>query len=457
MNKEILKRFGLAFRIIQIRLRFILIMAITGVVVAKWEAIQNHLDRWRHPVAPDLTSTGAMEYYCPMHAQVVRDAAGNCPICGMPLSSRARTPRQELPPGVLARVLLPPTRVALAGIHTSKASYQFLERAYKAPGVVERDDRRVSDITVKAKGRLEAVRPTFEGETLAENEWLADLYSPEIVNAEQEYLQLTESASNDPNAKDIGEFAKEKLIRLGMSPAEIQTIEKDKKPLQRISIRSGISGTVAMRDAVAGKYVNEGDRLYQIVNLKTVWVSANVYEFDLKQIRHGQPMEIRGPGIANSIPGIVTFIDPSVDSATRTAKVRAEVNNESGALRPGMFVTVSLQMPVEGRRPAASQTQPASRPAGAQPARGTEVLAVPASAVIDTGARTIVYIEREPGVYEARQIAVGARSGEWLPVLDGLDLNDTVVTAGAFLLDAETRLNAGAERPDSTTTAPGKK
>ncbi|MGE3819635.1 MAG: efflux RND transporter periplasmic adaptor subunit [Isosphaeraceae bacterium] len=504
------QKFRMVVKVIELRLRFIALMAATALVFGYWDTIWNSYEKWSRPPREAVSATSHDEFYCPMHPSVVRDTMGSCPICGMPLSKRKKGQAEALPPGVVSRLTLTPLRVVQAGIRTSEVTYEPLAETLTTVGTVAFDERRLARIASKTKGvaRVEKLVVNFTGTDVVAGQPLAELYSPELYQAVQELLQAQRRVS-DPSAprgevarsllgdaRELVRLGREKLALWGLTPGQIDGILASGRAGASLPILSPISGTVVRKNVVEGQYVNEGDALFEVADLSRVWVLAHVYEDQIGLVRVGQAVEATvGAYPGEVFKGEVAFLDPTLDPATRTLNVRYDLANPDRRLLPGMFATVTLRTPIaetpafkdrvaSAPRSAATVTpasqkicpvtqlklgamgepvptevqgqkvwmccpacetklraSPASFLARLAPVPQGAVLSVPEAAVIDTGTRKVVYVETDPGVFEGRAVVLGPRAGDRYPVLDGLSPGDKVAAAGAFLIDAETRLN----------------
>jgi Cu(I)/Ag(I) efflux system membrane fusion protein len=457
------------------RLRFLAVLLAVGGTIAYWDTLRAHYERWTRPGAEQSAAASDSEFWCPMHPTIVRDKPDKCPICGMPLSRRKKGERGEeepLPPGVVSRVQLTPYRVALAGIRTAEVEYHCLHRDISAAGFVEYDERKLARITARATGksRIDKLHVNVTGQAVRKGDPLAQLYSPDLVVTVQNLLDARRAGN-----ANLQRLARDRLRLWGIDDEQIRSILRSGKPITHLTIRSPISGYVIKKYQVEGEYVEEGTRLYDIADLSTVWVEAQVYEDELAFLRKGLAVKATPRAFPNRpFEGKLVFLNPSLDPATRTLKVRFDIANPRGDLRPGMYATVTLRAPaarLESFSAARTQTwrdqaaadltihallAPAHPAAGAglpsllavaveeSLARQDQVLAVPERAVIDTGSRKLVYREAEPDVYEGVEVELGPRGGDFYPVLRGLQPGDRVATSGSFLIDAETRLTAGA-------------
>lgn len=512
------QKFRMIVKVVELRLRFIALMAATGMVFAYWDTIWNYYDKWTRPPGEHVAAADDIEFYCPMHPSVVRGEPGSCPICGMPLSKRKKGEVEALPEGVTARVQLAPFRIAQAGIRTAEVAYEPLAEEVTTVGYVAFDERRRARIASKIKGnsRVERLFVNYTGTTVEAGEPLAELYSPELYQAVQELLVAQRRAAEPPrtqtalgrsvlgDARELVRRSRQKLELWGITPEQIDQILADGQAGHRLPILAPISGVVVEKKVVEGQYVVEGEGLFEVADLSHVWVRAKVYEDELALVKVGQEVEATVAAFpGETFRGTVAFIDPVVDPATRTVDVRYDLPNPDLRLRPGMFATVTIRTPV-AETPMFRERLARSRPvvdrsgllhltvdqqevcpvtdaklgsmgepvpvrvegnelwmccAGCEsslksaptkflaklaPPPQDAVLSVPEAAVIDTGTRKVVYVETEPGLFEGREVVLGPLSGGRYAVLDGLSPGDRVAAAGAFLIDAETRLNPAA-------------
>jgi multidrug efflux pump subunit AcrA (membrane-fusion protein) len=441
------QNFWQVLKTIQARLRFIAILAIVGASIVYWDTLKAHYEKWTRPLLGEETAASAdTEFWCPMHPTIVRDHPDKCPICGMPLSKRKKveggSAEEALPPGVVSRVQLTPYRVAVAGIQTAEIEYQPLSKEITTVGSVEFDEQKLARIPSRATGksRIDKLYVNVTGQSIEKGEALALLYSPDLVTTVQNLLDARQGGS-----RDLERLARQRLTLWGIDEDQIQQILQSGKPITHLTIRSPISGHVIKKYQVEGEYVEEGARLYDVADLSTVWIEAQVYEDEVAFLHNAVAKKLPVTATTKSFPnrefkGEVAFIHPHLDASTRTLKVRFDMANPRHELRPGMYATVTLKVPATELNllpPDADEKQKQSYEQGL-------VLAVPERAVIDTGNRKIVYREAEPDVYEGVLVELGPRCGPFYPVIKGLKAGDKVATAGSFLIDAETRLTAGA-------------
>jgi len=441
------------------RLRFIAVLAAIGVIITQWDLLAAYYDKWMRR-SEAAAAAGDVEWFCPMHPSVVRDnGKEKCPICFMPLSKRKKgeTHEEALLAGVVNRVQLSPYRVVLAGIHTLTVDYQPLSKEITAVGYVEFNERAVKNVSARVKGRIDTLNVNETGQMVAAGDVLASIYSPDLNVTMQNLLD----AQKRGNQEHV-ERGRSRLQLLGISDEQIDDVLKAGKANTHFRIRSPIAGHVIKKYVREGQYVDEGTPLYDIADLSTVWIQAQIYEDDLAFLPANQehqhehlarePLQVTATTRAypdEEFTGLLTFIYPHVDQQTRTVTVRFELDNPGHRLRPGTTASVRLEVPPQ-------EIHALERAAAADPdlfkpgllEKGL-VLAVPETSVIDTGSQTIVYRQTLPGVYEGVKVSLGPRmtgpgDAPFFPVLRGLSPGEVVVAAGSFLVDAETRLNPAA-------------
>jgi multidrug efflux pump subunit AcrA (membrane-fusion protein) len=429
-------------RTLQARLRFVVILVAVGGAIAYWENLKAYYEKWTRPTSAEDVAGTDTEFWCPMHPTVVRDHPDKCPICGMPLSKRKRGVAGEdepLPAGVVSRVQLTPYRAALAGIQTEELTYRQLTKDIQAVGFVEFDERKLARITVRATGksRIDNLYANVTGQTVGKGEPLARLYSPDLVVTVQNLLDARRSGNGA-----LERSARERLVLWGIDAEQIDQIVRTGEPVTHLTIRSPISGHVIRKYQVEGEYVEEGARLYDVADLSTVWIEAQVYEDEIGFLAEGLAASAGTKAFpGQEFPGRVAFVHPHLDADTRTLRVRFDLDNPHHQLRPGMYAMVTLRVPA-ARLPVFADGAKGDEERAAELRQG-RVLAVPERAVIDTGSRRFAYREAGPDIYEGVEVELGPRAGGYYPVVRGLRRGDRVATSGSFLIDAETRLVGG--------------
>jgi multidrug efflux pump subunit AcrA (membrane-fusion protein) len=394
-----------------------------------------------------------------MHPSVVRDdGKEKCPVCFMPLSKRKKGASHEeaLPAGVVNRVQLSPYRVVLAGVRTWSVDYVPLTKQVTAVGFIEFNEREQRKVSAWVGGRIDKLYVNETGTTVDAGEVLADLYSPELYSGMRELILAAQGGS-----RQLAASSRERLRLLGISEDQLDDLVKTGKANTHLKIRSPIAGHIIEKYVVEGQYVETGMPLYDVADLSSVWIQAQVYEEDfpfLPEQQTHRPISADSPdalpvvATSRAFPGEtfhgkLAFIYPHVDEATRTVTIRCEAPNPGHKLRPGTTATITLEAPPE-HMGLLAKSAAGDRERQAKLDEGL-VLAVPESSVIDTGNQRIVYRESLPNVFEGVQVELGPRmtgpeGAMFYPVLAGLKPGERVVATGSFLVDAETRLNPAA-------------
>jgi Cu(I)/Ag(I) efflux system membrane fusion protein len=435
------------------RVRFIAILAGVGLFIGKWDTVLNYWDKWTQPRSAAVRELEpGHEFYCPMDPQVVRSNyepngdVPKCPICGMPLSERKKGNTAKLPAGITARVQLSPERIQLAGIKTVPVEYRPVARQTKTIGYVTFDESRLSRIVSRVEGYVEKLYVDETFTVVHKGDPLAEIYSPELYSTARELVL----ASRAGGVGDLAAAARNKLLLLGVGRQEIDGIVASGQPSPALVIRSPRAGYVVQKKIVAGSSVEAKMTLFEVADLSTVWIEADVYEKDIPFLQVGQKVEATVEACPNrTFTGKLALIHPQLEAATRTNRIRFELDNPQHELRPGMFATVRINTPLESIEPYKTLAAKSARVvlAGTSAADAPphyEFLVVPERAVVDTGSKKVVYVERQPGMFEGVEVELGPRQSESYPVLKGLKAGDQVAAAGGFLIDAETRLNPAA-------------
>ncbi|HTG81589.1 MAG TPA: efflux RND transporter periplasmic adaptor subunit [Geobacteraceae bacterium] len=404
------------------------------IVVGSWLYKSGHLQKlagWHKGDGTEKQQTDAKVLYtCPMHPFIIKDKPGSCPICGMTLVKKvqaAQASTQEMK--TLEQVSLSPTQMVMANVATTEAKSMPLSKEINATGIVQYDQSRQAKVTAWVAGRIDRLHVNKVGEYVSKNRPVAELYSPDLVSAQQEYLlalKSRDSLKNSPiqsisqGGEGLVASARQRLKLLGVKDEQIAGLEKAGQPNIRLPIYTPLSGIVIEKIALEGQYVNMGDPLFNIADLSTVWVEVEVYENEFPNIRIGQAVDI----VSQSYPGKtfrgrVSFVYPFLDPKTRTVKVRVEIPNPGLKLKPDMFVNAVVKVPL-----------------------GSSIV-VPVSAVMDTGQRQMVWVETKPGAFEPRDVKVGARSGDNVQILSGLKGGEMVASSGGYLIDSEAQLKGG--------------
>ncbi len=418
----------------------------------------------RPTTAPGAAPGGPTQqiYTCSMHPQVRLDRPGKCPICGMPLilaNTATGGATDETP-----MLQLSEHAVAMASVETSAVERRELARELRAVGKVEFNESSLATITPRVDGYAERLFVNFTGVHIKQGDHLAEVYSPELLVAQQELLIALQGGTSGP----FVDTARTKLRLLGLTETQVGNLVEKRELTERITLYSPITGTVIEKLVVDKAAFKAGEPLYRIANLETVWVYVDIYEYDLPWIRYGQRVSITAEALpGTTLTGMVTFVQPIVNDLTRTIRVPVHVENKEQKLKPGMFVSVVVHAAlgadgettptgVEGKYTCPMHPQVLQDATGAcpicqmpmelipggpaaQPATGavSGPLAIPESAVLDSGMRKLVYVEKAKGLFEPRQVTLGPRAGAFYPVRAGLTEGERVVTRGNFLIDSQ--------------------
>jgi Cu(I)/Ag(I) efflux system membrane fusion protein len=336
----------------------------------------------------------------------------------------AASPQQAAAPSIT----LSAEKRQLIGVRTAVASLHALDRQIRTVGKVEVDETSLSFVNTKVAGWVKKLFVDYTGKEVVKGQPLFSIYSPDLVTAQEEYLlALKARASRPGGAAETGDAsenlvasAKRRLLLWDISEQQIADLEKAGKPQTEITLLAPQNGIVMEKMVLDGTYVTPGMNAYKIADLSSVWVVADIYEYEVPLVKLGQQARVTLPYASGSaIAATVSYINPSLDPMSRTVKVRLSMKNPGLLLKPEMFANVEI---VVG---------------------GGKRLAIPSEAVLDSGLRQVVYVEKKPGTYEMRQVKLGSRGDKFVEVLSGLKAGETVVTSGNFLIDSETQLRTG--------------
>jgi membrane fusion protein, copper/silver efflux system len=324
-------------------------------------------------------------------------------------------------------VRIDPGMARSLGITVATAELGPVRREIRTTGNVTFDETRLSTVTPKIGGFIERLHVNFTGQAVRRGQPLLEIYSPELVAAQEELLsavrlerQLAQSAAPGVAERTGGlvEAARRRLLLWDISPAQIRRVEDTGEVRRTMTLHAPFTGFVVERDVQAGQSVQPGQALFRLADLSRVWVEADVYERDLRHARMGEPARIEIDAFPGEhFTGRISYVYPEVRPATRTGRVRIQLSNTDGQIKPGMFATVYLDIP------------------GAERA-----VLVPRDAVMRTGTRDMVFVEQGPGVYETRDVRVGTTTNGHVQILSGLLAGERVVARANFILDAESRL-----------------
>jgi Cu(I)/Ag(I) efflux system membrane fusion protein len=435
-------------------------------------------------------------YTCGMHPSVrvtpedYEKGNTKCPICNMDLvpvykeegqAMAMETGEHEEHGTLEALVKLSPRARALASVRTEEIQYLPLFREISTVGEMDYDERKVAYVAAWVPGRIDRLFVDFTGVEVKKGDPLVSIYSPQLLTTQEEYLLALETldrvraSGNEETikgAESLVEASKRRLLLWGISEEQVDELRQRKKADTHMTIYAPIGGTVIHKNAFEGKYVKEGENLYQIAGLSNLWVRADIYEYEMAWIKSGQEVEITTSAYPGErFEGTVSFIDPFLNPKTRSVKVRINVPNPRRRLKPGMYVNVAISSTIhEGipgpekafytcpMHPEVISENPGDCPICGmhlekKPAPSGSILSVPKDAVLDTGARKLVYVEREEGTYQAIEVEIGPEAEAYIngekqrfyAVKAGLDQGMRVVTQANFLIDSQSQITGQAE------------
>lgn len=335
---------------------------------------------------------------------------------------------QEPDAGSAHQIKISTDKVQKLGVRVEAASLRSLDKMVRAAGRVEPDERLTYAITPKFEGYVERLHVNATGQAVGKGQPLFEVYSPELVSAQREYAIAAQGVdalkgASEETQNGMRQLAESSLARLrnwDISDEQVKALAQSSTARRTLTFRSPVAGIVTEKKAVQGMRFMPGDALYQVTNLSSVWVIADVFEQDIGLVKPGTKASVRINAYPDKVfTGSITYVYPTLTAETRTVPVRVELANPGGLLKPGMFAQVEL--------PATSK--------GA-------VLTVPTSAVIDSGTRQIVLVQLQEGRFEPRDVKVGARSEDRIEIIEGVRDGEMVVVAANFLIDAESNLKA---------------
>lgn len=422
---------------------------------------------------------------CSMHPQIKQNGPGRCPLCSMELIPM----KEDSGGGDKASLTLGKRARHLASVKTNPVVYKNLTKSIYTVGKINYDESKISHVTSWIDGRIDKLYVNFTGTIVQKGEHLVYIYSPELVSTQNEYLiaykgikALQKSSILETAAGSISLLGntRDRLLLWGITEDQIKKLEETQKAQSHLTIYAPNSGTVINKNIFEGMYVKTGDRLFTIADLSRVWLYLDIYEYDIPWIRYGQDVEVATEAFPGEVfHGTVVFIDPFLDEDTRAVRVRVNMDNQEGKLKPGMFASVVIKSKFGANgiifdsdiankymcpmHPDIISDEPRDCPecgmdlervgSGRKTGLGEQiddiklsilnkkgVLAVPHSAVLYTGLRNVVYVEIKEGNYVPREVELGPKADEYYYVISGLKSGERVVTSGNFLIDSQMQL-----------------
>ncbi len=396
---------------------FVLPLSVAGGILIGWLLFHPHTGSTVTNVTESHNDNVTDEVWtCSMHPQIKLPEPGKCPICGMNLIPLTQAS------GYANTDAIHMTREAaeLANVNTSVVSRQRAVKNIRLYGKVATDERLIQSQIAQVPGRIETLMVNFTGETVKKGQPLAVIYSPGLVTAQQELIEAARTKSDNP---EIYEAAKERMRQWKLSDEQIESIEESSVVQSNLTILSGTSGIITEKKINIGDYVSRGEVLFEVADLSSLWITFDTYETDLQFLKTGDRIDFTIEALpGESFSGRISFIDPVIDPVTRVARVRIDAGNTNGRLKPGMFATGTVTSELGDYK---------------------NSLVIPATAVLWTGKRSVVYV-KDPGsddpLFQLREIILGPALGDNYVVSDGLSEGEVIVTEGAFSVDAAAQL-----------------
>ena len=361
------------------------------------------------------SAANPQQWTCSMHPQILRQEPGDCPICGMDLIPAESTASGLAP----EQFKITPNALALANIQTSIVEGATTQGATQnLSGKISINEEQIAVQASYYAGRIERLFINYTGQEVQKGQVLATLYAPQLVAAQQELLTAAALKETQPQ---LYRAVRKKLQLWKLTDKEIEAIEVSGKVREYFPIRATVGGTVTALLGAEGDYLKEGQAIARVSNLNTLWANFDAYERQLSQFRVGQKIEIYTSAYPNKkVEGTISFIAPLLNNDTRTATLRATVKNNDKVLKPGMFVSGKIT------------TAPST----------TKAVSIPASAVLWTGKRSLVYVKaaQDSPIFEMREVTLGQKNGAQVEIIEGLSIGEEIVTKGTFTVDAAAQL-----------------
>ncbi len=378
------------------------------------------------PSAAAKAASSPTLWTCSMHPQVLRKEPGKCPICGMDLVPVAKRSDETAPSSNVpehATVMIPGELQQRIGVRTGRVEKGPLNMSVEAVGIVRPNQTRIARVSIKTEGWVDKLFVNFVGQAVRKGDPLLSIYSPQFVSTQQELLTALRAERDNSRGptvpgESLAQAARRRLELWDVSAGEIEQLQKSGKVEKDLMLRSPIAGTVLEQNVYEKQYVTPEKELYVIGDLSTVWVQAQVYEYEIPHVELGRPATVTIPSLPDrQFTGKVVFIQPTVEETTRTVQVRIELPNRKGVFKPGMFAQISIAH------------------------RMGEGLLVPTSAVLRAGDRDIVYRVEAGDHFVPVAVKISPiQFGDRYQVLRGLKEGEPIVTSANFLIDSESRI-----------------
>ena len=402
----------------------IIIMTI-AISFLNWNCTSSHNEQSK---AEEHAAHKTKEFYtCPMHPSVRSDNPGACPVCNMSLvkAMEEETEISSEEKKSLGAVTISPSKQVMASVSTTVTEKMKLHKEIRASGKINYAEPNFKLITMRFPGRLEEMYINCcMGTKIKIGDPIADVYSPEAISAQKEFLlalnsyeETQQSGIDLSDAQTLLQQTKEKMLRWGFTEKQLSELQGSKMVNEIVTIYSPVVGTVIKNEYREQYYAKEGEVIAEVVDLSKVWMYAYVYENEMRFLKEGQKIIATTeayPGV--EFVGKIIYVSPQVDVSSRTVRVRVGFLNEDEKLKLDMFMNASIHIELD------------------------ETIAVPQSAVISTGNRNVVFVKKSEKVFEPRNVTLGVSAENYVQILSGIEEGETVVTSGGYLLDSESQL-----------------
>jgi len=373
-------------------------------------------------------------YVCPMHPQIQQDHPGTCPICNMELVLKGSADKMEDTSGVkpykeLGEIVLSPAQQVLANVKTQTAQYGDFLNSIEANGIVKLRDDASRQISSPVKGKITKLYINYEGQKVSKDQKAFELYSPELIATQREFLLAYENylrVQESPNlgikesAQSVLNASKQRLLLWFVDEKQINELMETRQVRNSLTYYSDFSGVVTKKYFNEGSWVMEGATILDVVNLSSVWIMANIYENDINKIRTGQSAEITLTGEDKTIKGKIDYITPFVNTDTRTVEVRITAPNNNSTLKPGTYVKAKIQTE-----------------------KTYNSIVLPRTAVLRSGKMDMVYIKKSGNIFAPKEVVVSGEKDGNIYIKSGIDEGDEVVVSAGFLIDSESQIQMG--------------
>ena len=388
-----------------------------------------------HPTDKKKDSDENQIYQCPMHPEYTSDKPGQCPICGMNLvriDKKEEVTKKQTKMHDRTSIQISPRKQQAIGVKIATVKRDHLKKIIKATGIVDYVEPKLAYINIKFEGWAERLYVDYQGKYVNKGQKLIDIYSPELVSTQQEYLlayKYGNSLYKDSTSKylSILDVVKERFKLWDISDQEIKRLQLAGEVSRLITLYSPVNGFVIEKNVIQGQKIMPGENLYKIADISTIWIYGDIYERDLKWVKLNQPVQISLSYIPDEVfDGVISYIYPYLNESTRTNRIRVEVKNREFKLKPDMYANIELKVDLG------------------------EKLAIPSEAVLDTGEHRYVFLDKGDGYFEPVEVKLGTYADEYYEVIDGLTEGNKIVSSATFLIDSESSIRAAIEQISMT-------